>query len=79
MLLTDGTHLISTLCVEELHFFAAQVGLRREWFQDHPRHPHYDLTSKRMRYKVSSMLGGTVSSRELIRRCFKSKWLSVLT
>jgi hypothetical protein len=32
---------------EELHAFAAQLGLRREWFQSKPGRPendHYDLT-----------------------------------
>lgn len=27
----------------ELHAFAARLGLLRCWFQNHPRHPHYDL------------------------------------
>ncbi len=34
--------------LEELHAFAAKLGLRREWFQDRPRRPefsHYDLTA----------------------------------
>lgn len=30
--------------LEELHQFAAQIGLKRQWFQDKPGHPHYDLT-----------------------------------
>lgn len=32
--------------VEELHEFAARVGMKRAWFQGPPRHrlPHYDLT-----------------------------------
>ena len=31
-----------------LHAFAARIGLRRSWFQEHPLVPHYDLTvSKR--------------------------------
>lgn len=29
--------------LEELHAMAARIGLRREWFQNHSRHPHYDL------------------------------------
>jgi hypothetical protein len=34
--------------LEELHAFAKMMGMKRQWFQDHPRHPHYDLTiSKR--------------------------------
>jgi hypothetical protein len=28
----------------ELHLFAARLGLRRAWFQDHKRLRHYDLT-----------------------------------
>lgn len=30
----------------ELHALAARIGLRRAWFQDHPRHPHYDVTDR---------------------------------
>lgn len=29
---------------EELHTMAANIGLRRDWFQDSKRLPHYDLT-----------------------------------
>jgi hypothetical protein len=34
---------------DELHAFAARLGMRREWFQDHPRpeRRHYDLTRER--------------------------------
>ena len=32
----------------ELHAMAKRLGLRREWFQQHPRLPHYDIVpSKR--------------------------------
>jgi hypothetical protein len=41
------SHLTTDQSVDELHSFAARIGLRREWFQDHPLHPHYDLTSSR--------------------------------
>lgn len=40
-------HLTSS-SLDELHVFAARLGLRREWFQEHPIASHYDLTpSKR--------------------------------
>jgi hypothetical protein len=29
--------------IEELHTFAEVIGLRRSWYQDHIRHPHYDI------------------------------------
>lgn len=35
--LTADTH-------AELHAFAARLGLRRAWFQDHPTRWHYDVT-----------------------------------
>lgn len=30
---------------DELHAFAQQIGLRREWYQDRPRLWHYDITT----------------------------------
>ncbi len=36
--------------LEELHTFAASIGLRREWFQSkpgRPDHDHYDLTASK--------------------------------
>lgn len=30
--------------LDELHAFAARLGLKRAWFQNHPLAPHYDLT-----------------------------------
>ena len=35
-------HMVSD-SLDELHSMARRIGLHREWFQDHPRHPHYDL------------------------------------
>jgi hypothetical protein len=35
---------------QELHALAASIGLKRAWFQKHPKLDHYDLTrSKRAR------------------------------
>lgn len=39
-------HLFTDGPVEQLHAFAARIGLRREWFQDEDP-PHYDLTPPR--------------------------------
>ena len=39
-------HLTST-SLDELHVFAARLGLRREWFQDHRIAPHYDLVASK--------------------------------
>lgn len=32
---------------EHLHAIAQKAGLRREYFQDNPRHPHYDLIPRK--------------------------------
>ena len=32
-----------------LHALAAKLGLRREWFQNKPGFPHYDLTEGKVR------------------------------
>lgn len=51
----------------ELHRFAAGIGLRRAWFQDHPTLPHYDLPA-RMRRRAVLAGAVEVSSREFVRR-----------
>ena len=38
-----SSHMLSDR-LEELHALAARIGLKRSWFQDHPVHPHYDLS-----------------------------------
>lgn len=32
---------------EELHAFAARLGMKRSWFQESVSGPHYDLTARR--------------------------------
>ena len=44
-LITDGPN-------EELHEFAARIGMRREWFQASSSGPHYDLTARRRAHAV---------------------------
>lgn len=42
--------------VEELHEFAAKIGLKRSWFQDKSL-PHYDLTKRR---RTMALLAGAI-------------------
>lgn len=58
-MITDGA-------LDELHLFAARLGLKRQWFQAPPRasFPHYDLRpSKRV---LAVRLGAKEVSREEI-------------
>lgn len=44
---------------EELHAMAKKIGLKREWFQDHSRLPHYDLNKKR---RVAAIKAGCIEA-----------------
>ena len=50
-------HLTTDGPLEELHAFAARIGLKREWFQEHRIAPHYDLTPKR---RIAALALGAV-------------------
>jgi hypothetical protein len=39
--------------IEELHFFALSIGLKKIWFQNSPDHKHYDLTPYRRNLALS--------------------------
>ncbi len=59
-------HMVTDGELEELHAFARQLGIPPRGFQDHPRHPHYDLMpSTRSRAVASGAV--EVSTRELYR------------
>ena len=69
MIVTDGLHLIEDEGdLPSLHTFARRLGLEHKWFQDHPRHPHYDLTTGRMRRKAVYLGAKVVPPRGLVRR-----------
>jgi hypothetical protein len=38
--------------LEALHALAAKIGMRREWFQDKPNLPHYDLVPPRREHAL---------------------------
>ncbi|HEX9005126.1 MAG TPA: DUF4031 domain-containing protein [Blastocatellia bacterium] len=62
-------HLVSDSSLDELHEFAAGLGLRREWFQ-RKSVPHYDLTGHH--YELALERGAIlVSSREIVRRAVR--------
>lgn len=66
---TGGGHLQAD-DVDELHAFAARLGMRREWFQSRPGRPdrdHYDLDAPRRDLAIEL---GAVSEtwREGVRR-----------
>ena len=54
--------------LEELHAMADVLGLRREWFENHPVHPHYDLPPH-LREEAIRLGAQAVTSREMLRRC----------
>ncbi len=61
-------HLTTDGDLEELHAFAARIGLRRAWFQEHSKVPHYDLTPSR---RVLALYEGAVfveARQQAIRR-----------
>lgn len=55
----------------ELHNLAARIGLKPEWFQPHPLHPHYDIFGKRFRLAAITAGAIPVSAQELVKRCSK--------
>ena len=64
-------HMVSDVSEEELHAFAARIGLQRAWAQLRPRASaaHYDLVPWR-RAKAVKLGAIEVSSRELVVRNF---------
>lgn len=63
---SKSCHLIADT-VDELHVFARRIGMKRAWFQNGSRLPHYDLNENRRRIAVRE---GAV---ELDRRGFVDK------
>jgi hypothetical protein len=56
-MLTDGE-------LEELHQFAARIGIAPRRFQNHPRHPHYDLNPT-ARALAITLGAAEISTRDL--------------
>lgn len=60
-------HLISDKSEDELHIFAKKLGLKKEWFQNNPKHPHYDVTTNRMRNKAIDIGAILINSKEIVK------------
>ena len=57
-------HMVTDASLDELHQFAAALGISPRRFQNHPRHPHYDLMPSSRALAVA--LGAVeVSTREI--------------
>lgn len=68
-------HLVAD-SLDELHSFAAQLGLQRKWFQSKSFYPHYDVTlSVRDR---AIQLGAIDAGRKQIIGCCKQMRAEVL-
>lgn len=54
--------------LEELHEMAKKLGLKREWFQDHPLHPHYDMYGNKR--SIAVLIGCVpLETMEMVKRC----------
>jgi hypothetical protein len=70
MILLDTLgHLIAD-SEDELHEFAARLGMKRSWYQASPPHRywHYDVMSERLREQAVRAGATLVRPRELLRR-----------
>jgi len=69
-------HMWSDNNVEELHLFAELIGMKREWFQNKPGFPHYDLTETRRLVAISK--GATaIPLREWLEKKGVGPWRKV--
>ena len=63
-------HMFTTGNREELHKFAASIGLRRCWFQPDKRLPHYDLTDTK---RFAAIRKGAITvDRFFVVKCIRA-------
>ena len=66
MIYYDGTHLVAD-SLAELHSFAEEVGIKRCWFQNHKKHPHYDCINKNKTLVLARKDVIIVDSRTIVK------------
>lgn len=69
-------HLVAD-SLDELHGFATELGLKRQWFQAKASYPHYDVT-KSVRTKALK-LGAREGDRITMISCAKKMKLEMLS
>lgn len=64
MLHADGNHWshLAAKDIDSLHEFAVRIGLKKEYFQDKPGRPHYDIKSEKFRQRAL-LLGAKMVNR----------------
>lgn len=65
-----GGHILTDGDAEELHIFAASIGMKREWYQDAGRaakHPHYDAIGAATRRRAIAAGAVQIDSREAVQ------------
>lgn len=60
-------HHLAADCVQELHAFAAGIGIKRCWFHRGARFAHYDITDSQREQAIAAG-AHAVTSRELVLR-----------
>ncbi len=75
MVYTDRIHLMAN-SIDELHDFAQKIGLKKEWFQNHPKHPHYDLFGIKINLAIQK---GAIllTSKEMIEKQKENKGVAL--
>jgi Protein of unknown function (DUF4031) len=68
-------HLVSTESLNALHQFASALGLKREWFQNEPSFPHYDITIFKRRQALR-LGASSVSTQVLVAHTYLETWPS---
>lgn len=57
---------------EELHVFAIELGLKRDWFQENSSFPHYDISTSK--FKLALKNGAKLlTSKDLVKKAIEIK------
>lgn len=68
MIFTDGVHLISDTSLEELHAYAASVGIKRCWYHSSSTWPHYDIPKRRRATFAAENNVPLISPEEIVNK-----------